>query len=271
MSCCRDESRIVDNGEGSLVCSLCGLVQEAALDDYQSRGKPPNTWDFPLCDKAKSRALGEFGFRFSPKGMDGILVDWVENGLLPAYAVDKTVYRGVQILANYQRPDSWKKKALCSLTEFSAVALYGTLLEEKIPRSANLISSISGVPVKRLWNLDKVFYPNSGLDRLPKPSDWMPGICYYLPISFKETQKICRVSDLLFEEFNFRPLTILSVVSFAYSEMRSAKYPSKKCIAKKQLCEITGISASSLMKGLHEMFGKKHPLYWDMLRPEADP
>lgn len=268
--CCRDLSQIVDNGEGSMVCSTCGLVQEAVLDGAPSHGRSVRTWDFPMCDRAKCRALSEFGFRFSPKTMDQVLVDWAENGLLPSYIIDKTVYRALQTLDKYQKPRGLKKKkTLCSLTDFSAIALYASLLEEKIPRSMNLISAISGVPVKRLWTLDGIFYPNPGLDRLPKPSAWMPGISYFLPLSFKEIKKICHISDRLYEDFSFRPLTVLSTVILAYMEMRDIKFSStKKRLTKKQISEITGVSVTSMMRGLNEMFGNKPPPYWDILRPE---
>lgn len=267
--CCRDMSRNINNGEGSVVCSICGLVQEAALEGIPIRGQWKNGWETSLCERAKNQALKEFGFRFTPRSMEKILVDWVENGLLPSFVLNKTIYRAMQILDGYRRPEAARRKGFCSLTEFSAIILYGTLLEERIPRSVNLVSGISGVPVKRLWNLDEVFYPNMELERISGPSDWMSGICYFLPISYKEGRNVCRVANLLYRDFSFRALTVLSVVIYAYLEMRHAKYPNKKRLPKKQLCEITGVSVTSLMRGVQEMFGKKpsHPS-WNLIKFE---
>lgn len=271
--CCRDSSQLVDNGEGSLVCGHCGLVLQASLEADAGLWQREPVSESPSGIKAKNRALTEFGFKFNSKSMDDILADWAENGLLPPYIIEKTVFRGVQILANYQDPEIWKKKkkTYVSLTEFSAIILYGTLLEEKIPRSMILISNISGISPKKLWIMDGIFYPNSNLDRLPNPSDWMPGICYYIPISFKETRKICYVSDLFYEEFSFRPLTILSSVIHAYLEMRATKFPEKKRMTKKQICEITGVSVSSMTGATSKLFGKNPPPYWDILRPDDEP
>lgn len=262
-NCCRDSSRIVDNGEGLLVCSTCGMVQGAVLtEDISSRVAAASH----SIERACRRALEEFGFKFRPELMTELLLDWSENGLLPRYIVEKTVFRGTRILSEFQWPELGKKRLHCSLTEFAAIVLYGTLIEEKIPRSAVLLSTVSGVSAKRLWNLDGIFFPDGGATRMLSPSDWMPGLCYYLPTKFKENRKICYVSDLLAEEFGFRPLTILSVAIYAFLEMRSAKFPSEKGLTKRQLCDITGVSVSTLTRGLNEIFGKGPPPYCELLR-----
>lgn len=258
----------MDNNEGSLVCPECGLIAGAAIGDLNSICSTSEK--SKMEEKAKIAALNEFGFKFQSQALKDILENWTENGLLPCYIIDLTIYRGTRFLSNYRRSECAKKHSFCSQTEFLVTILYETLIDEKIPRSVNQLASISGVSAKRLWHLIEVFYPNSGMERRLRASDWMPGLCYYLPTNFGETRRICSVADNLGEEFSFRPLTILTVVIQIFLDMRSAKHPPRKILTKKELCRITGITVSTLTRATREIFGKTSNSFWDSLRCEQD-
>lgn len=293
-SCSHPEASIYsDEKDGTLVCMDCGLVLEENLPLLQNiKLEDPRGEKDEKLEKLKSK-IRVFGVRLEQSEQKIFLLDWIENGHLPLCVIDQTWSWSKRMIDKLEPENIHPRdKMYFNLEEFTAIALYQTLCKQNNPRSLTIISSISGVPVKKLWRLARIFPLAFNFENL-RPSNWMPGLYTHLPISFKESVHIGKIADWLQQDFAFNPLSLLTIIVYAYliqrkdrlaiakkdstcsAEMQGAPdnavdFRGEKftnMLTKSELSRITGVSSSTITKGYRKVIEdnsrfNRHILYF---------
>lgn len=260
-----EEDQCLDEREGTLVCAACGLVLDETLlmdRDLQRLTYIDREIEEITRIAAKIKCMGII---LDKEELKATVSHWAANGHFPENIVEKTWNWSLRILSDLKVENIPKRHRInFTLRDFAAMALFQTLVNEKIPRPMNNITHVSGVSSMRLWKLLKIFPRNFSLQSLA-PSTWMPGLLRALPISYKESVHITRIADWLQHDFAQNPLTILTTVIYAYLLHRKAGYMLEtgmhpdprhykmEALTKTQLSEITGVSISTLTNGFKSL------------------
>ena len=163
--------------------------------------------------------LKEIGVSYNEREQREILLDWQENGHLPACVLDQSIGLTKTIFGKAVKPVK-RRNFRYTLEEITALILYRVLIEEGIPRSLNVISRLTGVCQKKLWTMERVFCGTMSTVSASRASIWLPGLSPYLPLNYKETSAIGQWADWLQERYDYAPKTMLSCVLYAYLSMR---------------------------------------------------
>ena len=221
---CIHEARYIvyDSKEGTSICTNCTLVVGDSLCDPPSQSVSVSfleRYDNEEKLSTKAKAIG-LNIDFTKQSM--LLHDYVENAHLPTDLVEKTGHHSKKVLYSLEINALPKARMLrISLAEFTALMIYQTMLMERIPRSLHLVSAFSGVSIRKLNQVEKIFPTEFTMECL-KPSNFMAGVEMYLPVTYSEVTHVCEIADRLQENLSHHPATILTAVIYAYLQNRSA-------------------------------------------------
>jgi len=119
--------------------------------------------------------LKEIGVSYNEREQREILLDWQENGHLPACVLDQSIALTKTIFGKAVKPVK-RRNFRYTLEEITALILYRVLIEEGIPRSLNVISRLTGVCQKKLWTMERVFCGTMSTVSASRASIWLPGL-----------------------------------------------------------------------------------------------
>lgn len=289
-----ENSKFLDEKDGTEVCMDCGLVLYESLPCSDYRGRHPEEDDKGRQlqeDEEELKRLNEkisrFGARISQTEQRIFLLDWADNGHLPLSVVDQTWAWCKQMLRDFE-PENIHRRDRVHFTfeEFLSLALYQTLYKQNNPRALSVIARITGVSEKRLWQLSRIFPLPFGINHM-KPSNFMPGLYSSLPISYKESIHIGKLADMFAADFAYHPLSLLVIAIFGYLNNRKTEYLQQNVVSeardneenavdlcpvsmrnctKAELSKLTGVSQGTITKGYKKIIETNPKCSPDLLR-----
>ena len=217
---CEHYYPIVDQHEGTLVCSDCGFVLENVIDsniNFYSHTKSIDTL------KSESSIFIEFLERLNAP----------ENFFTECDFRLKTLY----------------KKDKTENPEILGEILYSVLLKNLVPRTLKEIASVVGTSTNKLWKQLTLYQETTELLNIVNPIDITERACRILDLKFEDLKKIKASVKFSFEHFpSYHPSTIVG--SCIYTHCKEAK--KKKSF--KEVARVLGIAPvtiSRFLKKLH--------------------
>jgi transcription initiation factor TFIIIB Brf1 subunit/transcription initiation factor TFIIB len=187
---CEHFNSVIDEREGSVICTECGLVLEEKLFKF-------------------------YGHNFSFKEKDLSLKEDVKEILSKLELPD--VFSKM-IIENFENSNSEKKRK----KNYLYYVVYKTLNENNVPISIKDISSISGVSDSTIYDMQE-----KNKTVIIQPSDLLEKYCGYLGFNYKTYSLIKK--ELPIENISgHNPLTIVAATIYKYCKKNNIKISMKK-------------------------------------------
>ncbi|CAM6054245.1 unnamed protein product [Sphagnum tenellum] len=215
---CNPHRDVIDEREGTRVCTLCGLVLDSTI--FLDTTTPTSYPAEPSHYESGNSKFAEY------------IRDVCSNNHIPRVVADDAI----QQFRRQAHPGMSKSESM------AAYAIYDTLIRHKTPRALSEIQFCTDVSAKKLWKLEA---REECRIVLTKPSDFMPRIEVPLGLTHKESRAICQEADALQNSIHAAPQSLLATVVY----LRMRRSSTRQCTRTlKDISEMCRVSVSCIKR-----------------------
>ena len=209
---CPHTNEIIDEHEGSIVCTNCGLVLSSVFKNYV------NNFQFENKQKHQLNNLTN--------------IDELLQKLNKPTGFSDKIYNNLSSMENINKKENKKNKK-----ELLPYAVYSTLNELKSPISIKDISAVSGFNDSKIYKMQQ-----NNTSIFLQPEDLLEKFTKLLNFDYK-TYTVIK-EDLPKNKTGHNPLTIVGTIIYLYCKRNKLKYSIKK------IATLVGTSPISIQRYL---------------------
>lgn len=248
---CSHQHTVEDFGEGTVVCTGCGLV----IDDQIYIHPFPfdsctNKTDIVLNIYSKKMQNNE-ELRIMKVSSVGKVMHFIKEVAARAHIPDVHVDYAYNL---YGKLSSELAKTKYSFEEIAAFSIYETLIRHRCPRSPEEVHAITGVPTRTLWKIEhqllKITKHSANMPATAIAEDYIFRFCDMLSINYYVALEIRHsLTQKYFGLNHLRPycLAAFAILTFC------CKSPFNKSV--REISEVCNVSSATLYR-LKRMYSK---------------